>query len=119
MNWNAIRTFLLGSGIITMVVPYLVSATTTFLGCSGDNPLTPELELTICTGGALVAIPLWLQATVAAVVLSALGLIKAFTGTGSVKQNLLNNVAPIVMTRAEEKVGVVSEAQVAAPGPAK
>ena len=83
MNWNAIRTYILGSGILMVVVPYAINFFTNAIGCMGDNPATEVLELTVCTGGSLLAIPGWMQTTVAVVVLSALGAVKLFTGTGS------------------------------------
>lgn len=112
MNWNAIRTFILGSGILTVALPHLISWMTTLLGCSGDNPLTPDLELTVCTGGALIQIPLWLQATIATIVLSALGLIKGVMGSGTFMQNLFSKSVPVVPA-VDAKPGVVTATQVA------
>ena len=111
MNWNAIRTYILGSGILMVVVPYAINFFTNAIGCMGDNPATEVLELTVCTGGSLLAIPGWMQTTVAVVVLSALGAVKLFTGTGSMKQNLLAPVAPVVPD-ADSKPGVVTQTQV-------
>lgn len=120
MNWNAIRTLILSSGILTLVVPHLINWAMTLFGCTGDNPATPDVvEVAACTGGGIVAIPLWLQATVGAIVLGILGAVKAWTGTGTLAQNLFHNTVPVVKTKAEAKPGVVTEAQVAEPGPLK
>lgn len=116
MNWNAIKTIILGSGVLTVVMPYVVNFILSFFGCTGDNPATPDVELTNCVGNTLFTIPLWAQAFVAGIVLAALTAIKAFTGTGSVTQNLFYKQAPVVKNAIEAKPGVVTEAQVAAPG---
>ena len=110
MNWNAIRTFVLGSGILTVVLPQVINVVTTLLNCTGDNPATPELELAVCTGGGLLAIPTWLQATVATVVLAALGLLKT-RGTGTIMQKLFAKTVPVVPA-AVAGPGVVTEEQV-------
>lgn len=120
MNWNAIRTFILGSGIVAVVLPWVVNFIMSFLGCSGDNPATPDVvEVAACTGGTLIAIPLWLQATVGGLVMLALGGIKALLGSGTIKQNLFAPAVPVVATKSEASVGVVTAAQVAEPGPLK
>lgn len=118
MNWNSIRTFILGSGILVVVMPVIVNWVTALLGCIGDNPATEAIELTVCTGGSLLTIPGWLQAGVATLVLAALGVIKAVSGSGTVKQNLFAPAVPVVPA-AEAKPGVVTAAQVAVPGPLK
>lgn len=116
INWNAIRTWLLASGVFAFVVPPVVNFVLTLLGCTGDNPATPDVtEVAACSGGSLIAIPEWLQMTVGTIVFGALGLLKAFTGTGTVKQNLLNQQAPIVKKPEEAKAGVVTPAQVESP----
>lgn len=119
MNWNAVKTYILGSGVLLLVVPYLVNWTMALFGCTGDNPATPDvIEVAACTGGGLISIPLALQALAGSLMAAALIAIKALTGGGTIKQNLLNADAPIVKP-SEAKPGVVTEAQVAAPGPLK
>ncbi|WP_119270841.1 hypothetical protein [Taklimakanibacter deserti] len=120
MNWNAIKTYILGSGVLVLVVPYIINWLMTLLGCTGDNPATPDVvEVAACTGGGVVSIPLALQALAGSLMAAALLAIKAFAGTGTVKQNLFNPDVPVVATKAEAKPGVVTEAQVAEPGPLK
>jgi hypothetical protein len=115
MNWNAIKTYILGSGIILLALPYVINWLMSVFGCTGDNPATPDVvEVAACTGGGVVAIPLWLQATAGGLMALALGAIKAFAGGGTVKQNLFNPDVPVVKPQ-EAKPGVVTPAQVEAP----
>lgn len=115
MNWNAIKTYILGSGAIALVLPYLINWALNLFGCTGDNPATPDVvEVAACTGGGLISIPVALQALIGSLMAAALIAIKAFFGGGTIKQNLFNPDVPVVKP-IEAKPGVVTEAQVAAP----
>lgn len=91
MNWNAIRTFLAGTGILTILGPYIIDFIMNLLGCSGDTAATA-----VCTGGTLVAIPAWLQALVGGLILAIVTAMKGFLGTGTFTQNLFAPQVPVV-----------------------
>lgn len=109
MNVNAIRSILnlLSGGALTSIL-------TTIAKCTGDNPLTPELEAAVCTAAW---IPLQYQA-LAGLAFVGIGFVLKMFGSGSIKQNIAAPIAPIV-PKAEAKVGVVTAEQVATPGTGK
>ncbi len=112
MNTNFLRTILNGLTGATFT-----SILTTIAGCKGDDPLTPVVEAATCSAAW---IPLQYQA-MAGLVFVVIGfLFKMFGGTGATPaQNLAAPVVPVVATKAEASVGVVTKAQVAEPGPTK
>jgi len=109
MNWNAIRTFLAGTGILTILGPYVLDFIVKLFGCSG-------LEATataVCTGGSVLAIPVWLQAMVGGLILVVVTFAKGAFGTGTVAQNLFAPQAPVVPFE-KSGPGTVTPAQVEA-----
>lgn len=116
MNWNAIKTFLLGSGLLAIVGPKLINMATSLAGCTGDDPATPAVEIAKCTGGTLLTIPEPLQAIVGGVVIA---LALAGTGwlkKGTVMQNLFGQSVPVVPWQ-DAKPGTVTIDQVLTQGP--
>lgn len=111
MNVNAIKTLLLGSGFITLVGPYVLNLLLKLFGCAGDDPLTTAVEVAVCSGGSLFAIPAGLQAIVGGIVITGALALTALFKTGTFKQNLFNKSVPVVVPL-EQKPGVVTEAQV-------
>ena len=111
MNWNAIRTYLAGSGILILLGPYAINLVLTMFGCSGDLPNTPEVEVAQCTGGELFSIPAGFQAILGGVIFSVVFWLKARLGTGTAAQNLTLPAAPIVPKK-DAAVGVVTMEQV-------
>lgn len=113
MNTNFWRTI-----INALTGGTFASLANALLGCTGDNPLTALIvEPAVCTGG-IIPIPLHYQA-IAGIIFVGLGFVmKGWGGSGSVKQNLGNAIAPIV-PKEEAKIGVVTADQVATPGPQK
>lgn len=80
MNTNAVRTWLAGSGVLVLLGPFVVNGLMMLFGCSGDNPVTPEVEVAVCTGGALFQIPAGLQAAVGGIAIGAALWLKARWG---------------------------------------
>lgn len=109
MNANFFRTilnWLTGGSLIAIF--------TTFLGCKSDDPLTAVIEPTVCTAPWM---PVEWQA-MAGFAFVVVGFLVKMMGSGSVAQNIAAPIVPVVPP-AEAKVGVVTEAQVAAPGAKK
>lgn len=114
MNWNAIR-YTIVTPLIAILLPLAATWVMSFFGCSGDNPATPDVvEVTSCTGGSLVSIPVLFQVVVGGIVATVLAAIKGFTGTGTVAQNILSPSVPVV-SEAAAGPGTVTVAQVNAP----
>lgn len=111
MNVNAIKTLVLGSGLLVTVGPFIVNLFTKAFGCTGDDPLTEAVEVAKCTGGALFSIPDGFQALVGGIVITGALALTAWFKTGTVTQNLLAPSVPVV-PKADAKPGVVTEAQV-------
>ena len=100
MSTNFLRTIL---GVLAMLIVPALS----FFGCTTD-PVTGAIKT--CT------VP-WLEPQWSAPITFILGIIvysiKAFSGAGTVKENLVNPAVPVVAS-ADAKPGVVTPAQVKA-----
>lgn len=116
MNWNAIKTIILGSGLLTMAGPAIINAVLKAAGCTGDDPLTAAVEVSLCTGGSLIAIPAGLQTIVGGLVITAAIAGTAWFKGGTWKQNLFYKSVPQV-NYFEAKPGVVTEEQVNSNSP--
>ena len=112
MNWNTIRTFIAATGVVGLLGPFIISWVMSKFGCVGDIPGTPEIEVTLCSGGDLFAIPPLFQSVAGGLILLIVMTLKAVTGTGSLMQNLTAPQAPVVPA-ADAKPGVVTATQVA------
>lgn len=119
MNINALKTLVLGSGFLTLVGPYALNLFLKLFGCTGDDPLTEAVEVAACTGGSLFTIPAGLQAIVGGIVITVALALTGWFKSGTVKQNFLNRSVPMVDTKAEATVGVVTQAQVDESGAKK
>lgn len=112
--WNTLKNAIFASGLLITVGVPLLKYVATLFGCTFDDPATPVVEPSVCTGGAILSIPVWLQATVGGLALLAYGAIKGWAGSGTVMQNLFSPSAPVV----KESVagpGTVTKAQVDEP----
>lgn len=119
MNLNGIKTAILGSGLLAMVGPYLLSLALSVFGCTGDDPATKDIiEVAVCTGGSLFTIPAGLQALIGGLVIAGALALTGFFKTGSFMQNLFAPSVPVV-PKEQAKVGVVTMEQVEEPGPGK
>lgn len=113
MNWNAIKTMIMGSGLLAIIGPKVINMITTVAGCSGDDPMTKDvIEVARCTGGTLINIPEPLQAIVGGIVLSVALAGTAWFKGGTIMQNLFGKSVTVV-PNGEGKPNVVTEAQVA------
>ena len=115
MNLNAVKTFVLGSGLLAIVGPYVLNLLMKLGGCIGDDPLTTQVEVAMCTGGNLFTIPAGLQTIIGGIVIAGALALTAFFKSGTVKQNLLSPSVPVVPS-IDAKEGVVTASQVASPG---
>lgn len=113
MNLNAIKTLILGSGLVTLIGPWLINFFVTLIGCTGDDPVTAAIEVAQCSGGDLFTIPVTLQKIVGGIVITLALALTAFFKGGTIKQNLLNKSAVVVKNDEPTGPGVVTEQQVA------
>lgn len=113
MNVNAIKTYLLGSGLLALVGPYVVNLAMKLFGCTGDDPLTAAVEVAQCTGGDLFTIPAGLQTFIGGAVIAGALWLTGWFKTGTVKENFLAPSVPQVPA-ADARPGVVTATQVAA-----
>lgn len=113
MNLNALKTLVLGSGLLAIVGPWLINLVMGLFGCTGDILSTPEIEVAMCTGGDLFTIPVGVQKIIGGIVISIALILTGWFKGGTVKQNLMNQSVPVVKA-IEAKPGVVTATQVAA-----
>jgi len=112
MNLNTIKTLLLGSGFLTLVGPWVLNLLMKLFGCVGDDPLTPAVEVAMCTGGDLFTIPVGLQAIIGGIVITGALALTAFFKSGTIKQNLFNRSVPMISSGERNVVGVVTASDV-------
>lgn len=116
MNWNAIKTLIMGSGLLAIVGPKIINMVTSLAGCTGDDPATLAVEIAKCTGGTLFTIPEPLQAIVGGIVIAIALVGTAWFKKGTVMQNLFGQSVPVVPWQ-EAKPGTVTIDQVQTVGP--
>jgi len=96
MNLNALKTLVLGSGLLAVVGPYVLNLLMKLVGCVGDDPLTAAVEVAMCTGGDLFTIPAGLQTFIGGLVITGALALTGFFKSGTFKQNLFNPSVPVV-----------------------
>lgn len=113
MNLNALKTLILGSGLLAIVGPWIINFLMGVFGCVGDDPLTAAVEVAMCSGGDLFTIPVGLQKIIGGIVITLALMLTGFFKGGTLKQNLLNPSVPVAKPGEAAPPGVVTPAQVA------